>query len=67
MAAASDMRTNMAPLRETNYATWKVQCRMTLMREGLWSIVNKEEVMPALEEGHRRRESEEARKKFKTR
>ena len=66
MAAASDMRSNMVPLKETNYATWKVQCRMALMREGLWSIVNKEEVMPELD-NNRRRESEEARRKFKAR
>ena len=46
--ASNDMRSNMVPLRETNYATWKVQCRMALMREGLWSIVKKEEVMPEL-------------------
>ena len=42
----------------------KLSHRMTL-REGLWSIVNKEEVMPALEEGHiRRRESVEASRSF---
>ena len=56
----------MVPLKETNYATWKVQCRMALMREGLWSIVNKEEIMPEFDV-ERRRESEEARRKFKIR
>ena len=65
-SSASDMRSNMAPLRETNYATWKVQCRMALMREGLWSIVKGEEVMPELNR-ERLRESEEARRKFKIR
>ena len=39
---------------------------MALMREGLWSIVNKEEVIPELEDA-RRRESEESRRKFKIR
>jgi hypothetical protein len=28
------------PLNRTNYATWKVQCKMALVREGLWGIVN---------------------------
>ena len=64
--ASSDMRSNMVPLRETNYATWKVQCRMALMREGLWSIVKKDEVMPKLNP-ERLRESEESRRKFKIR
>ena len=27
------------PLNGTNYPSWKVQCRMALMREGLWGIV----------------------------
>ena len=27
------------PLNGTNYLSWKVQCRMVLMREGLWGIV----------------------------
>ena len=33
-------------LNETNYNTWKVQCRMVLMREGLWRIVDGTEVEP---------------------
>lgn len=28
------------PLNGSNYATWKVQCRMALIKEGLWNIVN---------------------------
>ena len=27
------------PLNGTNYPSWKVQCRMALVREGLWGIV----------------------------
>ena len=30
----------MTPLKGSNYATWKVQCRMALIKEGLWGIVN---------------------------
>ena len=28
------------PLNRSNYPTWKVQCRMALMKDGLWGIVN---------------------------
>ena len=34
------------PLKGTNYPTWKIQCRMALMKEGLWRIVTGEEVAP---------------------
>ena len=27
------------PLNGSNYATWKVQCKMALIKEGLWKIV----------------------------
>ena len=27
------------PLNGSNYATWRVQCKMALMKEGLWGIV----------------------------
>ena len=66
MATANGLKSNMVPLKENNYATWKIQCRMALIREGAWPIVNREEVMPELDM-ERRRESEEARRKFKIR
>ena len=34
------------PLNGSNYATWKVQCKMALMKEGLWNIVAGTEVAP---------------------
>lgn len=34
------------PLNGANYATWKVQCRMALIREGLWNIVDESEGVP---------------------
>lgn len=37
---------NLVPLNGTNYATWKVQCKMALVKDGLWSIVNETEVVP---------------------
>ena len=39
--------TTVVPLNGTNYSTWKVKCKMALMREGLWDIVTKKEVTPA--------------------
>ena len=37
------------PLKGENYPTWKVQCKMSLMKDGLWGIVSGTEVEP--EEG----------------
>ena len=37
---------NLVPLNETNYATWKVQCKMALIRDGVWNIVNGTEIVP---------------------
>ena len=34
------MKTNIVALNETNYHTWKIQCKMALMKDGLWNIVN---------------------------
>ena len=34
------------PLGGSNYATWKTQCKMTLIKDNLWSIVNGTEVLP---------------------
>ena len=34
------------PLSSTNYSTWKIQCKMALIKEGLWDIVNGTEVAP---------------------
>ena len=45
MAAESKV-TAVVPLNGSNYATWKVQCKMALMRNGLWSIITKEETAP---------------------
>ena len=34
------------PLNGSNYPTWKVQCRMALVKDGLWSTVNGTETIP---------------------
>ncbi len=42
----SDSKTVVIPLKGKNYATWKIQCRMSLIKDSLWSIVNGTEVAP---------------------
>ena len=37
---------NLVPLNGTNFATWKVQCKMALIRDGVWDIVNGTEIVP---------------------
>ena len=53
----ADFKNGIVPLKRDNYATWKVQCRMALIREGYWNIVNKTEIAP---------EAGDARDKFMT-
>ena len=38
------------PLSGSNYPTWKVQCRMALIKDGLWNIVNGTENPPDVSE-----------------
>jgi hypothetical protein len=28
------------PLNSMNYSTWKIQCKMALIKDGLWGIVS---------------------------
>jgi len=34
------------PLNGSNYRTWKVQCKMALMKEDLWGIIDGTETAP---------------------
>jgi len=47
--AVAESRTAITPLMGANYPTWKVQCKMALMKDGLCSIVNGSKTAP--EEG----------------
>ena len=42
----ADSRAQIVPLKGPNYATWKVQCRMVLMKQGVWKIVEGTEIAP---------------------
>ena len=43
---ASDHKSSVIALNGKNYATWKIQCRMSLMKDGLWNIVSGQETQP---------------------
>ena len=47
MATETSRTVSLVPLNGNNYVTWKLQCQMALMKEGLWSIVNETELPPA--------------------
>ena len=34
------------PWSSTNSSTWKIQCKMVLIKEGMWSIINGTETKP---------------------
>ena len=36
----------MVPLNSSNYATWRIQCKIALVKEGLWGIVSRTETNP---------------------
>ena len=51
---ASESRTvTVVPLNGSNYPTWMVQCRMALIKDGLWSIVSSSELPPDVGEADR--------------
>ena len=45
--AAESKTSIIVPLNGSNYPTWKVQCRMALVRDGLWGIVAGTDTLPA--------------------
>ncbi len=40
------VRISMVPLNGSNYATWKVQAKLTILKDGLWRTVNGTENEP---------------------
>ena len=60
---ASDSKTvTIVPLTGKNYATWKIQCQMALVKDGLWTIVNESEDPPAEEASDEKKAKYAARK-----
>ena len=41
------------PLTGNNFPTWKIQCKMALMKDGLWGIVTGAESAPPRENSDR--------------
>ena len=60
-AMADSKVVSIVPLSSANYPTWKIQCRMALVREGLWSIVAGTEEAPPAEAAADRRAKFQAR------
>ena len=50
------------PLKGSKYPTWRVQCRMALMRDGLWGIVSGTKEAPSGEASADSRSKFQARK-----
>ena len=46
MAGSGFVHSNVVALKSDNYPTWRVQCKMALMKDGLWGIVTGNEVRP---------------------
>ena len=44
--AVAEAKSAIVLLTGANYPTWKIQCMMVLMKEGLWGIVNGTETAP---------------------
>ena len=44
--AESKAAVTVVPLNNSNYSTWKIQCKMALFKEGLWGIVDGTETAP---------------------
>ena len=56
----TDIKSVIVPLNRKNYPTWQVQCRMPLIKDSLWRIVNGTDKAPPEEQA-------DARKKYMTR
>ena len=51
----ADIKSVIVPLNGKNYPTWKIQCRMALVKDSLWSIVSGTETEPTTEGEARRK------------
>ena len=47
----AEVKTAIVPLTGANYPTWKVQCKMSSIKDGLWGIVDGSETAPAETDG----------------
>eukprot|EP00794_Sanderia_malayensis_P004207 gene4207-4768_t len=44
--ASETKASSIVPLNGSNYPTWKIQCRVALMKDSLWSLIDKTETVP---------------------
>ena len=47
----AETKTAIVPLMGANYPTWKVHCKMSLMKDGLWGIMEGNETAPDESDG----------------
>ena len=47
----AEIKTAIVPLTGANYLAWKVQCKMSLIKDGLWGIINGSERAPEENDG----------------
>ena len=46
LSEMADTKSSIVQLNGGNFTTWKIQCKMALMKHGLWGIVNQTEDVP---------------------
>lgn len=51
MMAAENRTTAVTELKGANYPTWKVQVKMSLVKDGLWGVVSGIENAPSQSDG----------------
>ena len=47
----AEIKTAIVPLTGANYPTWKVQCKMSLIKDGLWGVIKANETAPEKNDG----------------
>ena len=53
MMSDSKSSVTVVPLIGNNFPTWKVQCKMALMKDGLWGLVSGTETEPSEDNAER--------------
>ena len=48
MAESSKSAVTVSELNRSNYGTWKIQCKMALVKDGLWRVVDNTDPAPSV-------------------
>ena len=60
MAESSKSAVTVSQLNGSNYGTWKIQCKMALVKDGLWGVVDNTDPAPSVSD------SEDKKAKYKS-